>query len=62
MGSDAKPDPMAGVHTSGAADAHLDPASMYDVAGRLVRQIAEGSFEGGVHTLTWDGTSSGSEP
>jgi hypothetical protein len=33
-------------------------ASVFDVEGRLVRQIAEGSFEAGVHTLTWDGTGS----
>jgi hypothetical protein len=32
-------------------------ASVFDMAGRLVRRVADGSFEAGVHTLTWDGTS-----
>ena len=31
-------------------------ASVYDMAGRLVREIGRGHFEAGVHTLTWDGT------
>jgi hypothetical protein len=30
-------------------------ARVHDVAGRLVRQLAESSLGAGIHTLTWDG-------
>lgn len=50
--------------TRGSTHVHLDlpsqtsiRASVYDVAGRLVRQIANGPFQAGIHTLSWDGSS-----
>jgi hypothetical protein len=33
-------------------------ANVFDVTGRLVRRVADGFYEAGVHTLTWDGTRS----
>lgn len=32
--------------------------SVYDVAGRLVRQVAETGYPAGTHSLAWDGTDS----
>jgi predicted lipoprotein with Yx(FWY)xxD motif len=32
---------------------------IHDVAGRMQRQLADGSFEAGVHNLVWDGTGAG---
>jgi flagellar hook assembly protein FlgD len=29
---------------------------IYDVAGRLVRELSSGSIEPGVHDVRWDGT------
>ncbi len=29
--------------------------SLYDIAGRLVRTIATGSYESGLHVTRWDG-------
>jgi flagellar hook assembly protein FlgD len=31
-------------------------ASVHDVSGRLVRTLADGTFESGPHTLRWDGS------
>lgn len=38
--------------TSGASDLRLE---IFDVAGRLVRRVADGRFPAGQHEVTWDG-------
>ena len=32
---------------------------LYDVAGQLVRTLADGQYSPGVHSLSWDGTARG---
>ena len=37
-------------------------ARVYDISGRLVRQLFAGEMDGGEHVLYWDGTAPGGEP
>jgi hypothetical protein len=38
-----------------AASAHLVRLAIYDVTGRLVRQLVDGAVEPGSHAVVWDG-------
>ena len=40
----------------GLASAGRAQVRVYDVAGRLVRTLADRTFDAGEHALTWDGT------
>lgn len=35
---------------------------MYDVAGRLVREVANGEFAAGTRTVRWDGADTAGRP
>ncbi|MCX5737445.1 MAG: T9SS type A sorting domain-containing protein, partial [Proteobacteria bacterium] len=53
----AAPNPsshLTTIHLS-IRDGGLIQASAYDLSGRLVRRLAEGFFDAGVHDVTWDG-------
>lgn len=41
--------------TLGSTDARDVRVGVYDIAGRLVRELARGSFEPGRHEIRWDG-------
>ena len=53
----AFPNPMVGATTLSLTMPRTGPVSleMYDVAGRLVRRVADGSLEAGPHEIPWDG-------
>jgi hypothetical protein len=52
-----RPNPSAGIaHVSfDLAEASSITLDVFDVAGRRVRRLADGAFEGGAHVATWDG-------
>ena len=53
----AFPNPMVGATTLALTMPRTGPVSleMYDVAGRLVRRVADGPLEAGRHEIPWDG-------
>lgn len=43
-------------------EAEVVTLRVYDVRGRLVRTLADGSFEAGAHSVEWNGTDGGNSP
>jgi hypothetical protein len=55
------PNPFGGQTTVSFSLPAAAPVSLgiYDLAGRLVRRLAEGTYSAGQHAVTWDGTDTG---